>query len=248
MSPEKKSKRQERREKMQQQKARSRLIMIAFITLGALLVVVAFIWPQFSTIDDLIVPEAYTGLAPQDGTSLGDPNAPVVIDIFEDFQCSSCKLFTENYEPLIIEYLVDTGKARLVFHNYPFLDGDGAGNGGNSDRAANATMCASEQNRFWDMQAIIFANLTGEYSGNFSDKALKTMAEAIGLDTASFNDCFDSNKYKDQIQADFDLGQEMGVTGTPSAFVNGVKVGEPGKIPTFQDIAVAVDAIVNVSE
>lgn len=248
MSPDKKSKRQERREKMQQQKARSRLIMIAFLTLGALLVVVAFIWPQFSTIDDLIVPEARTDLADQDGTSLGDPNAPVVIDIFEDFQCSACKVFTENYEPLIIEYLVDTGKARLVFHNYPFLDGDGASNGGNSDRAANATMCASEQNRFWDMQAIIFANLAGESSGNFSDKAMETMAETIGLDTTAFNDCFAKNKYKDQIQADFDLGFEMGVTGTPSVFVNGVKVGDPGKIPTFQDIAVAVDAIINASE
>ena len=70
----------------------------------------------------------------------------------------------------------------------------------------------------------------------------------IELDVNAFNSCFDANKYKDQIQADFDLGLEMGVTGTPSAFVNGVKVGEIGKVPTFQDIAVAVDAIVNTTQ
>ena len=248
MSPDKKSKRQERRERIKQQQTRSRLITLTFITLGALLVVIAFIWPQFTTIDDLIVPEFLSDTYARDGLSLGDPNAPVVIDVFEDFQCPACQFFTESYEPLILEYLVGTGKARLVFHNYPFLDGDGAGNGGESDQAANAAMCANEQDRFWDMQAIIYANWNGENQGNLSNRRLKEMAKTIELDVNAFNSCFDANKYKDQIQADFDLGLEMGVTGTPSAFVNGVKVGEIGKVPTFQDIAVAVDAIVNTTQ
>lgn len=245
MSPDKKSKRQIRREKIQQQKTRSRLTIIAFITLGALLVVIAFVWPQFSTIDDLIVPEPQNIQSTRDGLSLGDPNAPVVIDVFEDFQCPACQFFTESVEPLILDYFVNTGKARLVFHNYPFLDGDGAGSIGESDQAANASMCASEQNKFWEIQAVIFANWNGENRGNLSNRRLTEMARIIELDMDAFNDCFDANKYEAQIQADFELGQEMGVTGTPSAFVNGQKVGEPGKIPTFQDIAVAVDAIIN---
>ena len=247
MTLEKKSKRQERREKMHKNAMKSRLTTIGLVTVGALLLVVAFIWPQFTTIDDLIVPEMAT-LPNRDGLSLGDPNAPAVIDVFEDFQCPACQYFSESIEPVIIQYLVETGKARLVYHNYPFIDGDGASNGGESDQSANASMCANEQGKFWEMKAILYANWNGENQGNLSDRRLVAMAEKINLDMDAFNACFDANKYRDEIQASFELGQEMGVSGTPSAFVNGAKVGEPGKIPTFQDIAVAVDAIAGTSE
>jgi len=241
MSIEKKSKRQERREKMRKQTMKSRLTTIGFITVGALLVVLAVVWPQFSTVDDLIVPEAKT-LPNPNGLSLGDPNAPAVIEVFEDFQCPACQYFSENVEPLIIQYLVETGKARLVFRNYPFIDGPGI-SGGESDQAANAAMCANEQGKFWEMKGIIYANWNGENKGNLNNRRLTAMAEAVKLDMDAFNACFSANKYKADIQADFDHGEELGVSGTPSAFVNGVQVGQPGKIPTFQDIAVAVDAI-----
>ena len=247
MSPEKKSKRQARRKKKKQQEPRPRLITISFVTLGAALLVFAFLYPQFKSVGELVTPETRE-LPNEDGVSIGDPNAPVTIDVFEDFQCPACQFFTESIEPLIIEYFVDTGKARLVFHNYPFLDGDGAFNGGESDQAANAAMCASEQNRFWDMQAIIFANWNGENRGNLNNRTLTAMAETIELDMTAFNACFDDNKYQDDIQADFDYGQEIGVSGTPSVFVNGEKVGQPGKIPSFQEIATAVEAIVGAAE
>jgi len=247
MSPEKKSKRQERREKIKQQESRSRMITITLVVLGAALVVFAFIYPQFKSVGEIVTPEPRE-FPSADGMTLGDPNAPVTIDMFEDFQCPACQYFTESIEPLIIQYLVDTGKARLVFHNYPFIDGEGAGNGGESDQAANASMCANEQDRFWDMNAIIYANWNGENQGNLNDRKLKALAETIGLDTTAFNACFDDNKYKDQIQADFDYGVELGVSGTPSVFVNGEKVGQPGKIPTYQEIAVAVDAIINTGQ
>jgi len=183
-----------------------------------------------------------------DELSLGDPNAPATIDVFEDFQCPACQYFTQSIEPQITTYLVTPGKARLVFHHYPFIDGDGAFNGGESDQAANAAMCANEQGKFWEMQAIIFANWNGENRGNLSNRKLKAFAETIELDTAAFNACFDDKRYQDEIQADFDLGQQMGVSGTPSVFVNGQKVGQPGKVATFQEIATAVDAIVNTSK
>lgn len=247
MSPAKKSQRQERREKIKKQETQRRLITIAFLVLGAAMLVFAFIYPQFQSVGEIIVPETYD-LPDADGMALGDPNAPTTIDLFEDFQCSACQIFTESIEPLIIENLVATGKSRLVFHNYPFLDGDGAFNGGESDQAANASMCANEQGRFWDMQAVIFANWSGEGLGTLNNQTLKAMAETIGLDTAAFNTCFDDKKYQDAIQADFEFGQELGVSGTPSVFVNGQKVGQPGKIPTFQEISTAVDAIVNSTE
>jgi protein-disulfide isomerase len=239
MSPEKISKRQERRAKMQRQQQRQRLMIIGLIVLGAVLVVFAVVWPQFRSIGE-IVTVTPAELPNPNGLSLGDPNVPVTIDVFEDFQCPVCKSFTENTEPLIIQNLVATGKARYVFHNYPFLD-DRLGRGGESDQAANAAMCANEQGKFWEMHNTLFANWNGENQGGFSDRRLQAMAEAIGLDMNAFNACFNANKYQADVQADLDKGQKLGVSGTPSVFVNDQKVGQGNSVPSYQDIVQAVE-------
>ena len=236
------SKRQERREKMQRQQQRQRLITIGLIMLGAALVVFAVIWPQLRPVGE-IVTVTPAALPDADGLSLGDPNAPVTIDVFEDFQCPACQRFTENTEPLIIQNLVASGQARYVFHNYPFLDGNGAGSTGESDQAANPAMCANEQDKFWEMHSILYANWNGENQGAFSSRRLQAMAESLELDLDAFNSCFNSNKYEAEIQADFDLGGQMGVSGTPTVFVNGQRVGEPRQVPSYQEIADAVNAI-----
>ena len=242
MSPEKISKRQERRAKLQRQQQQQRLTVIGLIVLGAILLVSAVIWSQVRPVGDIITVTP-AALPNQDGLSLGDPDAPVTIDVFEDFQCPACKSFTENIETRVIQDLVATGKARYVFHNYSFLDGEGAGNGGESDQAANASMCANEQGKFWEMHGILYANLNGENQNAFSDRRLQAMAESIELDMNAFNNCFNANKYKADIQADFDLGQEMGVEGTPTVFVNGTRAGEPGRVASYDEIAQAVNAL-----
>ena len=117
------------------------------------------------------------------------------------------------------------------------------GSSGESDRAANASMCANEQGKFWDMHATLYANWNGENQGTFRDQRLQAMAESIGLDMNAFNSCSRANKYKADIQADFDKGQEMGVSGTPTVFVNGRIVGAANQVPSYDEIAQAVDAI-----
>lgn len=250
MSPEKMSKREERRALMLRKKQhQQRLIVIGLIVAGAALVVLAVVWPQLQrpeatasgAIAGEIVTAAPVALPNPDGLSVGDADAPVTIDVFEDFQCSACKYFTENIETLVIQNLVATGKARYVFHNYPFLDGDGAGDDGESDRAANASMCANEQGKFWEMHHTIYANWGGENQGGFSGPRMQAFAESIGLDVNVFNECFSANKYQAEIQADFDLGKQMGVNGTPTVFVNGEPAGQPGKIATYEEIAQAVE-------
>jgi protein-disulfide isomerase len=242
MSPEKVSKRQERRARMQKQQQRQRLGMIGLIVLGAALIVFAVVWPQIRPAGEIISVTPAT-LPNADGLSLGDANAFITIDVFEDFQCPACKTFTENTEPLIIQNLVATGKARYVFHNYSFLDGKGAGNNGESDQAANASMCANEQGKFWEMHDTLYANWNGENQGAFSDRRLQAMAESLGLDVDAFNSCLNANKYEAEIQADFDLGEEMGVSGTPTVFVNGKRVGQGNAVPSYQDIADQVNSI-----
>lgn len=247
MSPEKTSKRQERRARMQREQQRQRWILIGGIVLVAALVVFAVVWPQIKSAGTIITvtPEPVKNAS---GLSLGDAKAPATIDVFEDFQCPACQFFTQSVEPQIIKELVNTGKARYVFHNYPFLDDQVAPNGGESDQAANAAMCANEQGKFWEMHNTLFANWNGENQGNLSDQRLKSMAQSIGLDMNAFNACFSADKYKAEIQADMDKGKQMGVNGTPSVFVNGHLAGQPGKIATYEDIKQAVDAAAGSSQ
>ncbi len=241
MNVDKKSKRQMRREQIQRTESRKRLITILLIVLGAAFLVFVVVAPQLQSAGEIIPITPAADLPNPVGVTLGDPDAPVTIDIYEDFQCPACRNFTESIEPLIIEHLIKPGKVKYVFHNFPFIDGDGATRGGESDQAANAVMCANEQDKFWDMHAIIYTNWNGENQGNLSNVRLKAMAESIGLDTNQFNDCFDDNKYKDEIQADYQHGLDIGVQGTPGVFVNGEKVGQPGYIPQYQEIAEAVE-------
>ena len=252
MSTDKKSKRQVRREKMRNQAQRSRLMMIGLIIAGAAILVLAVVFTQKQSVENIIAVTP-ASLPNADGLTLGDPNAKVTIDTFEDFQCPACKDFSESIETLIIQNLVETGKAKYTFHNYPFLDDratgiSGAGSSGESDQAANASMCANEQGKFWDMKAIMYTNWNDENRGGLSNARLETMAKSLGLDMSSFNNCFDANKYKNDIQADFDLGDQMGVSGTPSVFVNGARAGQPGYIPTYQEIAAAVEAALTAAQ
>ena len=236
------SKRQAIREQREKKQRQQRIVTILVLA-GVAIIIAAF----------LIIPSIQRATAPVgafvtavpherpmvDGTTMGDPNAPVVLQVFEDFQCPSCRQYSQDIEPSVIDAYVATGKVRYEFHQYPFLDDSAATK--ESDQAANASMCASEQNRFWDYHDTVFANWNGENQGAYTDKRLVAFAEAIGLDMTEFNSCFESNKYKDQINADLNLGTQLGVTGTPSVFVNG-KIVKPGYIPSFQDIQQAVDA------
>jgi len=229
-------------EQSQGRAARQRWLTIGVIVLGVVIVAVAVIVSQLPSGDIVsATPEPASNV---NKLSMGEPDAPATIDVFEDFQCPACKYFTEGIETLVIQNLVNTGKARYVYHNYPFLDGDGAGDGGESDQAANASMCAAEQDKFWEMHNTIYANWNGENMGAYSDPRLHAMAQSVGLDMPSFKECFNADEYQAEIQADFDLGRQMGVQGTPSVFVNGKKVGRPGYIATYEEIVQAVEAVI----
>jgi protein-disulfide isomerase len=95
-----------------------------------------------------------------------------------------------------------------------------------SQDAALAAYCAGDQNRFWDMHAHIFANALGEDVGSFNDERLKAIAETVGLDMNQFNSCYDSGKYEDRIQQDFEDGQAANINGTPGFLVTYTVNGE----------------------
>jgi protein-disulfide isomerase len=238
MSPEKRmSKRQQMRAKRQRQARMQQLGIIGIVIVGALLVAFALIYPNFKSIGEIVTVEPNPRPL-VDGTAMGDPNAPVQIDVFEDFQCPACRSYSEEVETSIAETYVATGKVYYVFHQYPFIDR--ASPNKESQQAANASMCAAEQGLFWEYHDILFANWNGENTGAFSDSRLVAFAETLELDMERFNSCFEENRYRDEIQTDFELGTEMGVSGTPSVFVDGELI-TPGFVPGFEDIQRAVE-------
>jgi protein-disulfide isomerase len=231
-----KSKRGQRRS---QNRGNTRLITIGVIVVGALLIAIALIYPNIQPAFKVVAPEQ-VNRSNVNGLTVGDTSAPAKIEVFEDFQCPACQQFTQNIEPLVLSELVETGKAYYVFYNYPFLDRNSTTK--ESRDVANASLCANEQGKFWEYHDTLFANWNGENEGNFKKSRLIDFASVVNLNVDDFSACVNENRYADEVQASFDLGTSMGVSGTPSVFVNGQQVA-PGYIPSFEDIAAAVEAV-----
>ena len=175
-----------------------------------------------------------------DGRTMGDPNAPVVVEVFEDFQCPRCKDYSDTVEKSLIESdYITSGQVYYMFRHYPFIDQNSAGQ--ESHQAANASMCAAEQGAFWDYHDMLFVNWNGENQGAFIDKRLIAFAESLALNLEQFNTCFKDNKYESEINSDYDLGQRYGVNGTPAVFVNETAL-TPGLVPGYDQLIQAIDA------
>jgi len=185
-----------------------------------------------------ITPESHPMEA---GKTIGNPDATVTVEVYEDFQCPACKEYTSSIEIQLVESTYMTnGQVKYVFMQYPFLDSSTVTK--ESHQAANASMCALEQGRFWDYHDILYVNQGAvENGGSFNDKRLGAFAESLGLDMTTYNKCFSADKYSPDIEAEFQQGQTAGVTGTPTVIVNGTII-TPGFVPTYEQITAAIDA------
>lgn len=228
MSPEKEmSKRQVRREQMKRRDSRQRLITIALIVLGALLIVVPIVVQMLKPVAAVVTVDAGTHPNANDN-SMGATHAPITIEEFSDFQCPYCERFHKETEPLLRQYYIDTGKVRFVYRSMGnWVSGNIGGTATESQDAALAAYCAGEQNKFWEMHAALFANVLGEDAGSFTDKRIAEIAKTIdGLDVDQFNSCYDSGKYEDRVQQDFKDGTAAGINGTPGFILTYVVNGE----------------------
>lgn len=145
---------------------------------------------------------------------IGKEDAPVTVYEFADFQCPHCKAFTLDDAPVIKADYVDKGVVKLVFVNFPFM-------GDESNQAARAALCGSEQGKFWDMHDWLFANQAElSNTGGFSRDRLGEIAENAGLDVEAFKACLEDPAIIDRAKADRDFGGQVGVDSTPSFLIN----------------------------
>ncbi len=167
-----------------------------------------------------------------DSPTLGNANAPVKIIEFADFQCPFCKRYFDQNESSIIKDYVNTGKAVFVWKDYAFL-------GQESTWAAEAARCAKDQGKFWQYHDYLYAHQGQENSGTFTKSKLEGFAASLGLNTAQFNSCLNSDKYASDVQKEQQYGSSVGVQGTPATFINGVLVS--GAVP-YATLKAAIDA------
>lgn len=203
------SKRQMRKEQIRRKEQQSRLIAIGLITLGALFLAFLIIYPNLKPIGEIITP-AEVARPNVDFNTAGDPNAPITITEYSDFQCPYCRIFFENTEALLMEQYVDTGTVYFVYKSV------GEFIGAESKIAAEAAYCAGDQGKFWEMHDIIFANQTGENVGAYTDRRLEAFADELGLDRGLYDECVASDKYEELSDQDAADATAAGIQATPS--------------------------------
>ena len=146
-------------------------------------------------------------IAEADRPAKGPAGAPVEIVEFSDFECPFCL----NAFPTVNQVISTYGnRIRFVYRHYPLP------NHPRARPAAEAAQCAHEQGKFWEYHDRLFGN-----QALLGDEDLKQHAARLGLDAAQFNACYDSQKYKADVDTDIRAGNEAGVSGTPAFYING---------------------------
>jgi protein-disulfide isomerase len=228
----------------QQQQARQRkLMLLGGAILIALIVVAGLIALNRSTggssgLPAIVAAGPIDASIPQNGRVLGDPNAPVTIVEYADYQCPFCGEFYANIEPSLINDYIKNGKVKLEFRDLPFLD-DSVSTYGESDMAAEAAACALDQGKFWEFHDTLYANQHGENEGAFTKDRIKQIAQVVGLDITTFNSCFDNRTHKDDVAAMKTEAEQAGVDATPTLFLNGKEMSNP---LTYADVKSQIDA------
>ena len=161
-----------------------------------------------------------------DDAVLGDKNAPVTMIEFSDYECPFCfRYFADSY-PKIIEKYVDTGKVKIIFRDYPLNFHP------DSFPSALAGECVRDQGddaTYFEMHDKMFND-----QSNLNKETFLTYVKELGLDETKFSDCFDSQKFSDEIYADLADGQAAGIKGTPGFFINGKLVSGAQPYEVFE--------------
>jgi protein-disulfide isomerase len=154
--------------------------------------------------------------------SLGPNDAPIVIVEFSDYNCPYCQVWhIETFGPLMDAY---PGKIRFVYRDYPITSQE-------SFVAAQAAHCAGEQDAFWAFHDALFSGGRG-----LGRSAYQAYAQALGLDATALMTCLDSEEYAEQVQADARYAAGLGISGTPTFFINGIPLVGAQPIARFTQV------------
>ncbi|MBU1127119.1 DsbA family protein, partial [Patescibacteria group bacterium] len=143
----------------------------------------------------------------------GEENAPITIVEFSEYQCPYCKRYVDTTYGLLFEEYGD--KIRYIFHDYPLSFHPHA------QILSEAARCAGDQGKYWEMHDVLFGDDREFIDKTNIDEDLSSFAKKIGLNVAQFNSCLEEGTFTKAVKDDFNLGSSLGVSGTPTFFVNG---------------------------
>ena len=143
---------------------------------------------------------------------MGDPDAPITILEWGDYQCTFCYKFHQDTLDIINEEFIKTGKVKVIFKDFPL-------NGSDSKLAAESSYCAHDQGKYWEYHDQLYENWAGERTGWITREALSEFAKSINLDTAEFNKCLNESKHENKINSIYEFGKQIGIDATPSFLV-----------------------------
>ena len=166
-------------------------------------------------------PARLDNISLDDDPFLGPADAPITIVEFSDFRCGFCRRFhQETFGALVDQY---GAQVRFVYRDFPVVGGQ---------QAAEAAECADEQGGFWDYHDALFANPESSAGAD----SLVALAKDQGLDEEQFRQCLTSGKYQAEVSNDYNDGLTYGVRGTPTFFINGVRVVGAQPLAAFQAV------------
>jgi len=162
------------------------------------------------------------GVSLDDDPVKGNPNAPITIVEFSDFQCPFCKRFHVTTFPLIEKNYINSDKVKFVYRDFPIKSTHP-----NAFPSALASECADDQGKFWEYHDKVFVNQNNwqDLDVSTSVNAFKQYAIELGLNMAEFNQCLESSKYSNEVNKDLQDGTIYGVTGTPGFFIGNGNIG-----------------------
>ena len=168
-----------------------------------------------------------------DDPQMGPANAKVTIIEFADYQCPNCRAFWRETLPRIKKEYVDIGKVRIVFRDFPIQEIHPE-----ATITAIAAECAEDQGKYFEFHDKVYReqDRRGRDVVRYRVNDLKRWAMEIGLEIASFNECVDSERYKDEVARDFKNGADVGITGTPIFFINGRMIAGAQPFSNFQRV------------
>ena len=150
---------------------------------------------------------------PADRTSIGNPDAPVLVETYEDFLCPHCADFTEELGPVLMD-LVNQGTVRWDY-KYRVI-------GGADSLTANmAAECAADQGKFWEYHEELFKRIKSNGRVAVFPDSLKKQAADMGLNSKEFNNCLDSKQHLDEVKQIDKAAAARGIDSTPTIFING---------------------------
>lgn len=166
-------------------------------------------------------------------TSLGSPDAPVVIQLWEDFLCPACQTFSRTVKPQLVEEYVKTGKVRLEFNHFPLQQ-----HAPGSFLTALAAECAADQNLFWPYHDKAFQVISVEQQRGATFEKLTEFARTVGLNEQEFQACMTAQRHQSTINASLARASQLGLRFTPSVIVNGQLLENS----SYPSVKAAIDA------